>query len=231
MNVRFLLIASCLLIPLAAAAVAATREQKEFSQAMAAKPDHDHGAALFANCVACHGADGGGVTSGSVPRIAGQHYNVVVRQIVQFRGGKHWDMRMEGVANSNEILKRPQDIADVAAWVSSLSVDGKRGIGDGINVERGQAIYQASCAACHGKQGEGDARKEVPRLAGQHAPYLARQIYDAVDNRRPALATSHRRRLAPLTFEEVQGLTDYLSRIGWQQEILPANGETAPPGH
>lgn len=205
----------CLLLPLIAAA--ATREQTEFTRAMSAKPDLEHGAALFAKCVECHGADGGGVATGSVPRIAGQHASVLVRQIVQFRGGKHWDMRMEGVASSNEILESPQDIADVAAYVSGLASAAKRGVGSGELVDRGEAIYQAGCASCHGASGEGDARHEVPRLAGQHAAYLARQIYDAVDDRRPALAASHRRRLVPLTFEEVQGLTDYLSRLSWDE--------------
>lgn len=216
------------LVPLLSAA--ATREQKEFAQIMAAKPDREHGAVLFQACVECHGADGGGLVTGSVPRIAGQHYSVLVRQVVQFRGGDHWDMRMEGVANRAGVLTKPQDIADVAAYVSELSLDGKRGIGRGEYLERGAAIYQADCAACHGKDGEGDERKEVPRLAGQHAAYLARQIYDAVDARRPALARSHRRRLAPLTFEEVLGVTDYLSRIGWNAEKMSAPDAGAPPG-
>jgi cytochrome c553 len=194
-------------------AMAASKEQREFSRAMAATPDRDHGAVLFESCVECHGADGNGMVNGSVPRIAGQHFSVLVRQIVQFRGGKHWDMRMEGVASDTGILRRPQDIADVAAYVNGLARDGERGIGRGEFLERGAAIYQADCASCHGKEGEGDEKREVPRLAGQHAAYLARQIYDAVDARRPALAEAHRRRRAPLSFEEVQGVTDYLSRL------------------
>jgi len=208
---------------------AATAEQKEFSQAMAAKPDREHGAVLFARCVQCHGADGGGTPTGSVPRIAGQHAPVLVRQIVQFRGGKHWDMRMEGVATSHEIFARPQDIADVAAYVSGLDLDGRRGIGNGNDVDLGERLYQGSCASCHGKQGEGNAAREIPRLAGQHAAYLARQIYDAVDGRRPALSKSHGRRLSSLTFEGVLGVTDYLSRIGWDPDA--AAQEKIPAGH
>jgi cytochrome c553 len=208
-----LMMLAFMLVPVLAGA--ATREQRDFAQIMSLKPDPEHGAVLFQGCMECHGADGGGVATGSVPRIAGQHYSVLVRQVVQFRGGKHWDMRMEGVASRDGMLPRPQDIADVAAYVNGLGRDGKRGVGQGEFLDIGRTVYQANCASCHGKDGEGDERREVPRLAGQHAGYLARQIYDAVDGRRPALAGSHRRQLVPLTFEEVLGMTDYLSRLGW----------------
>jgi cytochrome c553 len=209
-------------------ALGATREQREYTQVMAARPDSAHGAELFQRCVQCHGPDGGGVVSGSVPSIAGQHVSVLARQIVQFRAGQHWDMRMEGVASSHEIFSSPQDIADVANYVSMLDRAGKRGIGRGDYLDLGRAFYVTGCESCHGKEGEGDADKEIPRLAGQHSAYLARQIYDAVDNRRPGLARTHRKRLAPLTFEEVLGITDYLSRIGWTPEMSPSADDGRP---
>ena len=56
----------------------------------------------------------------------------------------------------------------------------------------------------------------VPRLAGQHYGYLMRQMYDAVDGRRPALSRLHSKRLAPLDFEQIRAVSDYLARIGWQ---------------
>ncbi len=40
---------------------------------------------------------------------------------------------------------------------------------------RGQAAY-AVCAACHGTQAEGDKKLNAPRLAGQNAADLVRQI-------------------------------------------------------
>lgn len=209
----------CALLPMLA--LAASTEQREYAQVMAATPHREHGEILFARCVQCHGADGGGQTSGSVPRIAGQHYSVIARQIVEFRGGKHWDVRMEGVVADHGIFATPQDIADVAAFVSDLDRDGKRGVGFGDNVELGRMIYQGRCASCHGENGEGNGAKEVPRLAGQHAAYLSRQIYDAVEHRRPALSATHAARLKPLTFEGVLGVADYLSRIGWQDEREP----------
>lgn len=207
-----------LLLAVPLLAQAAPTAQRDYTRVLAAKPDAEHGRELFAQCAVCHGPDGGGTSNGSIPRIAGQHYRVLVRQIVDFRNGTRWDMRMEGVATSHEIIPELQDIADVATYVSTLERDGARGVGDGQHVERGAAIYKKSCASCHGAEAQGDDARGIPRIAGQHAAYLARQIYDAVDGRRPPLARSHGKRFAPLDFEDVLGLTDYLARIGWNDE-------------
>jgi len=206
---------SLLMLPLLA--LGAETSKQDFSKVMALKPDEERGGQLFEACAACHNTDGGGTTNGSVPRIAGQHYRVLVRQVLDFRRGARWDMRMEDVATSHEIIPELQDIADVASYASHLRRDGTRGLGDGQNVERGAAIYAAGCSSCHGTNAEGDDKQGVPRLSGQHAGYLARQIYDAVDGRRPQLAASHRKRFVKLDFQEVQGLADYLARLGWQE--------------
>ena len=189
--------------------------QRDFTRVLALKPDADHGREIFEACAECHKADGNGTPDGSIPRIAGQHYRVLARQLVDFRHGARWDMRMEGIATSHEVIPELQDIADVASFVSTLSRDGLRGVGDGQNVARGEAIYSRACASCHGAQGQGDEARGIPRIAGQHAAYVARQIYDAVDGRRPALSRTHRKRFVPLEFEEVLGLSDYVSRMGW----------------
>jgi cytochrome c553 len=213
---RFLLIATIVAAPLLLHAAA--NDRRLFDDVVARRPDVVHGEQVFAACARCHAADGSGQMTGSVPRIAGQHFRVIVQQIVEFRSGKHWDMRMEDVAKSHELLPTPQDIADVAAYVSGLTFGGNRGVGDGQSVDRGAEIYAAGCASCHGREAEGDDLKGIPRIAGQHEGYLLRQIYDAVDGRRPALTRTHQKRLKSLSFEETRGLADYLSRVGWNPE-------------
>jgi cytochrome c553 len=199
------------------AAAAAGHDSTEYERTLALKPDPDRGAEIFAHCASCHGADGGGRTSGEIPRIAEQHYRVLVRQIMDFRSGKRWDMRMEGVATSHDSMPELQDVADVAAYISGLERAGARGVGDGENLDRGQTLYATQCKSCHGQEAEGDDLRRVPRLAGQHAGYLLRQMYDAVDGRRPLLGGSHRKLFAPLDFAELKGISDYLSRVGWKQ--------------
>ena len=206
---------ACVALLLPGLVVAASTAQRELAATLKATPDAVNGEALFGNCASCHGADGGGEANGSTPRIAGQHYRVLAKQLVDFRSGKRWDFRMEGAADQHH-LKGPQDIADVAAYVSKLNTSGTRGIGSGEFVEEGTRIYLNLCASCHGSQAEGNEKRGVPRLAGQHYGYLMRQMYDAVDGRRPALPRLHSQRIAPLDFEQVRAVSDYLARIGWQ---------------
>jgi cbb3-type cytochrome c oxidase subunit III len=215
-----------LLLPILASAAESARS--EYARVLKAIPDEAHGAQVFEQCVSCHGADGGGETNGSTPRIAGQHYRVIAKQIVDFRHGKRWDFRMEGVADRHHI-KGAQDIADVAAYVSKLVRPGKRGIGSGEFVGEGSRIFAQQCESCHGRDAQGNAERGVPRLAGQHYGYLVRQMYDAVDGRRPALPALHSQRIEPLDYEQVRAVSDFLARIGWEvNTAAPATPEPSP---
>ena len=213
-----------LLLPILALAEGSVRS--EYARVLKAKPDDVHGAQLFSQCVSCHGADGGGKTDGSTPRIAGQHYRVIAKQIVDFHYGKRWDFRMEGMAD-RQYIKGAQDIADVAAYVSKLARHGNRGIGIGEFVVEGSRIFAQQCESCHGRDAEGNAERGVPRLAGQHYSYLVRQMHDAVDGRRPALPALHSQRIDPLDDEQVRAVSDFLARIGWQ-ESNAATAESHP---
>jgi cytochrome c553 len=193
--------------------MAAGSARRELADALKATPDLVHGEQLFAQCTSCHGADGGGETSGSTPRIAGQHARVLAKQLVDFRYGKRWDFRMEGMADRHHLVG-PQDIADVSAYVSQLRQPRKRGLGSGEFAAEGGRIFARQCQSCHGADALGDAADGVPRLAGQHYGYLMRQMYDAVDGRRPALPKLHSQRIAPLNFEEVRAVSDFLARMG-----------------
>jgi cytochrome c553 len=215
------------LVLLPALAAAAGTARSDLDAALRATPDPVRGAELFANCTSCHGVDGGGETSGGAPRIAGQHYRVIVKQLVDFRHGKRWDFRMEGMADRHHFTG-PQDFADVACYVSALSRPGKRGIGTGEFVEEGARIYAKHCQSCHGVNAEGDSRTGMPRLAGQHYSYLVRQMYDAVDGRR-ALPRLHSQRIEPFDYEQIRAISDYLARIGWQGEATSSTAETHEP--
>jgi cytochrome c553 len=192
----------------------AVSAQQEYLQVLRSKPDLRHGAELFRECAGCHGVSGNGSEEGDVPRIAGQHFNVLVRQIVDYRHDTRWDIRMEHFAGRH-VLGDAQAIADVGEYVSRLARERPRNVGDGELVGHGAEVYAQRCAKCHGPRGEGDDAGAIPRLAGQHYRYLLRQMYDAVDGRRPNFSREHVRLLGELERDDLVGVADFLARSEW----------------
>ena len=208
---RAVLAVVCVASSLSVGVLAESNSHQEFVTAMHNKPNLDRGAELFRTCAACHGPLGVGALDGSVPRIGGQHFSVVVKQLVDYRHGQRWDPRMETLAGKHH-LPDAQAIADVAAYVNQLESSMEPGVGTGELVEHGASVYAQSCRSCHGPSGEGDPKRLIPQIAGQHFAYLERQIYDAVDGRRPNFSRAHVRLLARLERDDIVGLADYLSR-------------------
>jgi len=202
--------AFALLVPAAVRAVSSA--QQELAAVRLARPNLDRGAELFRSCAGCHGEAGSGTRDGAVPRIAGQHATVVAQQLIDYRYARRWDPRMEYVAERHH-LGDAQAIADVAAYVSRLDRDLPRGQGDGRSLQHGAQSYAQLCRSCHGSSGEGDAGRTIPRIAAQHYEYLRRQIYDAVEGRRPNFSPAHVRLLARLEHDDIQAIADYLSRL------------------
>src|ERR1039458_4043861 len=77
------------------AAHGASNVQQEYGAVLQSKSDEVHGEQLFAKCAACHGTNGAGVQDGRVPAIAGQHFRVIAKELVDFRHDKRWDALME----------------------------------------------------------------------------------------------------------------------------------------
>ena len=197
-------------LPLVASAASVSRQ--EFLDATRATPNLEQGAELFSTCAACHGKNGEGASDGSVPSIGGQHFAVLAKQLVDFRHNRRWDIRMEHFADRHH-LKDAQDIANVAGYVNQLRPGPQAGIGDGKFVGNGASVYFRHCESCHRAVGQGDADKQVPRLAAQHYEYLLRQFHDTADGRRPNMDQDHIRLLSGLEMQDFVGLADYLSRL------------------
>lgn len=193
-------------------AYSASVSQEEFESVLRSKPDTVHGEALFAVCAACHGTDGAGASDGSVPAIAGQHFRVIVRELVDYRHDRRWDIHMEHFSDEHN-LGDTQNLADVASYISSEKPAATAPVGDVEFLEHGGEVYARSCASCHGALGEGDNRLGYPRLAGQHYEYLLRQFHDAVEGRRPNFSREHIHLLAHFDRTDFVGIARYLSRL------------------
>lgn len=204
-------VVACAAASVPAVVLAAAIAVGELQEALHASPNLDRGAAYYLSCAACHGTDGGGTSDGRVARIAGQHRSVLVKQLVDFRHGQRWDIRMEHFSDSHH-LQSAQAIADVAAYVNRLQPEAPPGMGDGELLEHGAGVYARRCQSCHGPRGQGSQRQGVPRIAAQHYEYLRRQIYDAVEGRRPNFSPEHIRLLAPLQRDDIVGVAGFLAR-------------------
>ena len=86
--------------------------------------DLSNGQALYANCAACHGADGEGNEALGAPGLGGRNDWYMFRQIKLFKSGYRgvhpddtagWLMRPSTAA-----LKSDQDVNDVLAYINSL---------------------------------------------------------------------------------------------------------------
>lgn len=202
-----------LLVSTSPAAMQSPVGVQEFAEVARLAGDESRGAALAGQvCASCHGRDAGGSTDGEIPAIAGQHRRVIARQLIDFRHADRRDARMEEVAGTHG-LRDARDIADLAAYLSVLPLTRRTVQGDGHAVDAGRERYQRSCSGCHGDAAEGNDQMLVPRLAGQHFPYLRRQLLDAVDGRRPAVPSPHPQLLGEWSVDDYAGLADYLSRL------------------
>lgn len=81
----------------------------------------------------------------------------------------------------------------------------------------------ATCSSCHGAHGEGGADGRYPRLAGEPAAYLAKQLHDFNAGQRSNMIMQSM--AAGLSDRQIEDLARYYSR---QQPPLPERGDVEP---
>lgn len=194
------------------ATLAGAIQSSELREALERKPNLEHGSSLYEACVACHQPDGAGAADGDIPIIAGQHYEVIIAQLVDFRRTERVDLRMNALAARHH-LKTSQDLADVAAYISIMPVQRTNEFGTGQFTALGAQAYRRACVNCHGAGAEGNGQLRFPRLAGQHYGYVIKQIDMMIRGTRFNLSWDHLKLLESLTQQEITGVADYLARL------------------
>jgi len=131
-------------------------------------------------CASCHGPRGESI-SPAFPRIAGQRAEYLETQLKAFRDRTRADPMaqayMWGMTSQlgDDIIKKlavfyaGQKPVTGKAGNPKLAQTGKAIYGGGIPAQKVQA-----CTSCHGANAEGNGI--FPRLAGQHAEYLVKQM-------------------------------------------------------
>ncbi|HNW02060.1 MAG TPA: c-type cytochrome [Burkholderiaceae bacterium] len=127
-------------------------------------------------CFVCHGAEGES-SSELFPRLAGQHWEYIAKQLENFKSGKRKSTAMADMVTKltpgemvalgkyfekqNAPAEPPKDVA-LAAVGRYIFHNGNKYSG------------VAACVSCHGEGALGTT--SLPRLAGQYAPYTENQL-------------------------------------------------------
>lgn len=140
-------------------------------------------------CAACHGKDGNSAVP-SFPKLANLGEKYLIKQMQDIKSGTRPVLEMTGMLNA----MNDQDLADIAAYFSSKSmqlsgakeidVQLQSGLRSEDPIAFGAKVYRAgnsesgtpACTGCHSPRGQGNAPAGYPRLSGQHADYIEKQL-------------------------------------------------------
>jgi cytochrome c oxidase subunit 2 len=132
----------------------------------------------YMGCISCHGVDGQGSEVMNAPQLAGLSRWYLQRQLGYFkkniRGQNSTDIYGQQMSAMSALLTDEKAIENVSAYLSTLPSSQNILINTG-DVIKGKLLYK-NCSYCHGDDAQGNYAMNAPKLAGQHAWYLKRQI-------------------------------------------------------
>ena len=169
-------------------------------------------------CAACHGADGN--SSGEeYPVLAQQGAAYLYDQLVQFAAqGRR---RASGVMGAIAVNLSLPEMRALADYFSHQDLKPKPTDADPAAVARGESIYLdgiadrnvPACASCHGVRGQG-LPAAFPRLAGQHARYVAAQLREFRAGRRASDPSAQMRVVAAgLSDADMEAVAQYVAAL------------------
>jgi len=166
-------------------------------------------------CSTCHGPRGIS-TSPEFPILAAQREGYLVTQLENFQAKTREERAahdfMWGIAGNLDSAT----VRSIAQYYSSQPAAPGR-TGDPAAIAKGRELFEKGlpdrgippCASCHGPRGEGVA--DFPRLAGQHAKYVARQMefIQALTRKAPVMHGI----VKDLTPDEIQAIAAYVQSL------------------
>jgi cytochrome c553 len=202
-------------------------EGGEKDEALHLKPDLKNGRDVYEVCAACHQPEGWGLPDGTFPQIAGQHYNVIVKQLADIRARNRNNPTMYPFALPSEI-GGPQALADVTGYIAKLKMSPENGVGKGSDLEHGKKLYKENCVRCHGENGEGSNEKFFPRIQGQHYEYILRQYREIKAGKRLNSNPEMVQQVQKFSERDTLAVIDFVSRIRPSKEMTAPKGWTNP---
>src|SRR5216684_4849861 len=131
-------------------------------------------------CGTCHGVNGRSV-SPTFPNLAGQTTTYIEAQLKAFKDQSRADPDAQAYMWGMASQLSDTTITALAGYFAAQPAAPGRG-GNSTLIAQGKRLFEEGvparqippCASCHGAHAEGLAF--FPRLAGQHAPYLLKQL-------------------------------------------------------
>jgi cytochrome c553 len=131
-------------------------------------------------CGTCHGVNGRSV-SPTFPNLAAQQAPYLELQLKSFKDQSRADPDAQAYMWGMASQLSDATISALAGYFAAQPAAPSRG-GNSALIAQGKHLFEEGvparqippCASCHGAHGEGMAT--FPRLAGQHAPYLLKQL-------------------------------------------------------
>jgi len=171
--------------------------------------------ATVQTCGTCHGVNGRSI-SPTYPNLAAQSAPYIEQQLKAFKDQSRADPDAQAYMWGMASQLSDALIGELAAYFSSQpAAPGKPG--NAAQIALGKKLFEEGvpahqippCASCHGAHGEG--MSTFPRLAGQHAPYLLKQllVIQSVLRTAPVMHGV----VKNLTKDQMQAVVEYLESI------------------
>ncbi len=158
-------------------------------------------------CAGCHGIDGNSVIP-TIPSLAGQPRQFITQALFMFREGQR---KNEQMAPFVDKLSNA-DLNDLAQYYAAQKLTPPSRKPDGDTVARGRAVTEKNnCVACHTPTLVG--QQHIPRLAGQHKPYLLEQLKAFKASTRADLDGTMTSAAQGLAVDELEMVAEYLSTL------------------
>lgn len=167
------------------------------------------------NCAICHGLNGQSV-SPTFPNLAAQTAPYVELQLHAFKNQTRADPDAQAYMWGMASQLDDASISGLAEYFAKQTAAPGRG-GNGALIAQGKKIFAEgvldhgipACASCHGALAQGNG--PFPRLAGQHAPYLLKQLL-AIQNVLRTAPVMHGV-IKDLNHDQMQAVVTYLESI------------------
>ena len=169
-------------------------------------------------CTACHTLTGNSLV-GAWPKIAGQHSEYMLTQLIEYKkgkDGKRYDPTMIGMLQGlNE-----NDLKDLSDYFSKQILEKSKIKTNKDVVSLGKKIYLygeqknglTACVGCHGFDGTGNQLANFPSLRWQHKEYLMTQLKKFKTHDRSNDLNSIMRDVSTnMTDEQMDALAMYIS--------------------